>query len=214
MKRRGLSLAEVLMGIFLMATVMSLMMLLLFPSLWMWRSEQAHSEVQQGVLVAVSRLQQMLLNCEFESLTVVGSPPALAFQEVVGEGTGFDAVSGNPILETQAQVVYRDAATRRIIHKTWSKAPPALNGIDFNATSSHLIRLGPGHIAQVVASSLNPRVLAANVEIFELSDDDKDLTILNPPIHARIRCQLTMEQSNKQEGFEMTLSVTPRSLRL
>lgn len=213
MKRRGLTLAELLMAMFLLATVTSMMMMLLFPSLWMWRAEQAHSEVQQGVLVACSRLQQMLLNCQLESLTVSTAPAGIALQEVVSDSAGFDAVSGNPILESQVQVVYYDSGSRKVIQKTW-KDTPALAGISFTSTPCHLVRLSPAHIAQVSSSGLQPRTMATNVEVFEISDQDKDLTVINPPLTIRVRCQLTLLQSPKQEAFEMTVAVTPRSLRL
>ena len=46
--KRGFSLPEVLVVMFLSGTVLSLIAALLLPSLWMWRVESARGEAQQG----------------------------------------------------------------------------------------------------------------------------------------------------------------------
>lgn len=215
MKRRAVSLLELLMAMFLLATVTAMMLALLFPSMWLWRGEQNQSEVQQAVLVACSRIEQGLLNCQAESLTLIKSPDALGFQQVLSDGAGFDPVSGNPILESRVHVFYHDVAGRRLFQGTWSKAPPNLSGIDFAANPSHLVRLSATQLRQVTdGPPSDQHVLARHVEAFQVSDRDGDLALYDYPVSVRLRCQWTAQESYKQENYEMTIKVTPRSMRL
>jgi prepilin-type N-terminal cleavage/methylation domain-containing protein len=214
LKRAGFSLIEMLVVMFLMGTIGALIMGLFFPSIWMWKSQQAYSDVQQACMIATTRLEQRLLNCQMESLVVLSNGHTLCFQQVVTNGGGFDVAQGNPVLESRINIVYLDSQNRQIREKVWS-GQPVLTGVDFTALPNHLVRLNPTQISQLIGNSaLRSEALAHFIESFEISDSDGDTTLLTLPLVVKVRCKLTEAQSTKREEHEMVFKISPRSQSL
>ena len=60
--RKAFTLAEVIVAVFLLATVLGLVIGLLFPSMFMFRAEAARGDAQQAAMVLTTKLQRALLN--------------------------------------------------------------------------------------------------------------------------------------------------------
>lgn len=203
-----------LVVMFLMGTIGALIMGLFFPSIWMWKSQQAYSDVQQACMIATTRLEQRLVNCQMESLVLLPDGHSLSFQQVATNGGGFDVARGNPVLQSQVNIVYLDSTSRQIREKIWASQPP-LAGVDFLAIPNHLVRLTPVQIQGLInENALRSDALAHFIESFEISDSDGDISLLTLPLVVKVKCKLTDAQSTKREEHEMQFKISPRSQSL
>jgi hypothetical protein len=203
-----------LVVMFLMGTIGALIMGLFFPSIWMWKSQQAYSDVQQACMIATTRLEQRLLNCQMESLVLLPDGHTVSFQQVVSNGGGFDVARGNPVLQSRVNIVYLDRINRQIREKIWAGQPP-VTGVDFLALPNHLVRLTSAQIQALVSdNSLRSDPLAHFIESFEISDSDGDISLITLPLVVKVKCKLTDAQSTKREEHEMHFKISPRSQSL
>lgn len=215
--RRGFTLPEILVVMFLSLTVLTMLAGLLVPSVWMWRVESARGDAQQAVMMVTTRLQRMLLNSQVETVTIAQDKKAISFQEIVESGVPFDATTGMPIMQNRFRVFFLDAK-KRVVMKTWgpSEGPPVLSGYDFTDTAKHPQRLSLPDLEQIRATpNGKEQVIARNVSVFNVTDADDDLTLLDPPIRCIVECAVDTSQQGAvtNQTCRMQVSVNPRSLR-
>lgn len=217
--RRAFTLAEILVVMFLLATVLGLVVGVLFPSLFMFRAESARGDAQQAAMILTTRLQRGLLNTSLEWVTISGMPVAVAYREVDPDNP-YDSASGAANFAHLFQIIRYDAGLKKVYQRPWPPGPPDPTSAsleqpyDFNHVN--LSKLTPGDLATIChAPSSKERTLADHVESLVITDQDGNPALLNPPLKIIATCSVDnfTEGRNKPERYQMEVSVSPRCQR-
>jgi len=220
MKRRAFSLAEMIVALFLLGTMMAMALALFFPTLWMFRAESGRNDVQQSVLLLTNRLRTALLNTATEWVSLAPDGSALSVRSL-NEQSPFDPVSGAAQFRPEFVVYHYQAARRRVLTRPWPPGPPSPSDTSvleraYDFASPTLEKLS-GVDLLTICSQTSPeeRVLAREVELFTVYDQDASAALLTPPIQVRVACKIDNvgAAAGKSERYELTFSVTPRSQR-
>lgn len=217
--RKAFTLAEVLVAVFLLATVLGLVVGMLFPSLFMFRAEAARGDAQQAAMILTTKLQRALLNTSLEWVTVSTVPVAVAYREV-NPDSPYDPASGAANFQPCFQIIRYDAGNKKVYQRPWPPGPPAPN----SASLEQAYDFGHTNMGKLTAADLGTichspssreRTLADHVESLVLSDQDGDLALLNPPLRITATCVVeNPSQGNRsKERYELEVSVTPRCQR-
>jgi len=217
--KRAFTLAEVLVSVFLFGTVMAMVLGILFPSLFMFKAESARSDAQQSAMLLTTRLQRALLNSATEWVTLASDPMAVSYREV-NPNSPYDPGSGAARWQPSFQIVRYDAARRKVYEKAWPPAPPSTSdsSLQQNYDFSHPT-LSKLTIADLVLICQHPydkeRTLADHVESFIVTDQDGDITMLQPPLKISAVCSVANNGQGRQtvERYRLDVSVTPRCQR-
>lgn len=206
------------MAMFLLAMIMGMLAQLFLPSMWMFQKEMAITEVHQCVMVAMRRLTVGLLNTSLETVTLVKDPApaatipaALSFIEV----TGFSA-SGSPVLGNRFEIHYFDRPKGQLKQRFWAPGQyPTLAGYTFGQPNPPVLS-----VADLWQICRNPdpvrpdRVVARNLTEVILTDDDNNLSLLNPPLLLSVSASVAVSSSQgRVEKWSLSTRVTPRSMR-
>ncbi|MFN8611241.1 MAG: type II secretion system protein [Vulcanimicrobiota bacterium] len=217
--KRGFSLAELTVAIFLLATVLGLVVGVLFPSLFMFRAESARGDAQQAAMILTTKLQRALLNTSLEWVTVSNLPVAVAYREV-DPANPYDAASGAANFQRLFQIIRYDGGLKKVYQRPWPPGPPDPTSpsleqpYDFNHVN--MSKLTPGDLATIChAPSSRERTLADHVESLILTDQDENLTQLSPPLKIVATCTVDnfSEGRKSTERYQLEVSVSPRCQR-
>ncbi|MBI3929706.1 MAG: hypothetical protein HY319_29470 [Armatimonadetes bacterium] len=206
MERRGFTIPEMLVVCFLAIIVLFLIVGLLFPSFSMFRTQSAASDAQQSALLFMHEMNTGLLNTLLETVTIGSDPIAISYQ-VVQEANSFSAADGSPLMSDTFVVVHYDSGRRMVLMED-CEVPPG--------DESQPRRLSVAELQSVISEvSGEERVLARHVEDLKITDHDEDLALLNPPVRLTITCTVDISAGGaiKEERYQMTTLVTPRSVR-
>lgn len=220
MKRRAFSLAEIIISLFLLSTMLAMALGLFFPTIWMFRAESGRNDVQQGVLLLTHRLRSALLNTSTEWVSLAADGSALGLRGL-NEQSPFEAVSGSAQFRPEFVVFHYDPSRRKVLTRPWPPGPPSptdLSALEraYDFSSPTLERLSPADLLKVCSlTSPEERVLAREVELFSVYDQDSSVALITPPIRVRVACKIDNvgAATGRSERYELTLSVTPRSQR-
>ena len=217
--RQGFTLAEVLVSMFLMATVMALMLALLFPSLFMFKAESARSDAQQSAMLLTTKLQRGLLNSSLEWVTISAQPVAIGYREVNSDAP-YDPANGTAQWQPCFQIVRFDSTQHKAYQKPWPPGPPdpGAASLDqaYDFTHPALAKLTMADLADICLQPNNQeRTLADHVESLVITDQDGDLGTLQPPLKVSATCSVENNGQGRQtvERYQLTISVTPRCQR-
>ncbi len=205
--RQGYTLLEVIVASSLMLVILSLMVALLVPSFSLFRRQSGKSDSYRACLLLVHRFQQELQNSMLETVTIAVDHQAVAWQ-LGNVDPPFSASSGQPIMadrfsvlfyETQEQKVYLQQAAGSAGGPSTIPQRLTLPEIDFCRSNTDSSR----------------RVMAHSITDFRVTDDDNNLDLMRPPLHLSLTCviETTGTETNDEESFTLTASVTPRSVR-
>lgn len=219
MRRRGFNLAELMVALFLLGTVLALVLGLLFPSLFMFRAEAARGDAQQAAMVLTTKLQRALLNTSLEWVTISALPVAVAYREV-NSSAPYDPASGAAVFLPQFQIVRYDEGARKVYQRAWPPGPPEPTSpllqqpYDFgHVNMSKLTAPDLGTICH--QPSDKERTLADHVESLVITDQDGAPDLIHPPLKIVATCSVDnfSEGRNKVERYQLEVSVTPRCQR-
>lgn len=207
MRRRGFTLPEVLTVALLMGIVLFLLGALFYPTAKLFRTQDAASETQQGVLLFVQRVEEGLLNTQLETVTVGLNVPCISWQQPNPENP-YSAADGTPIMAPRFTILTYDAPTGRVLTREYDVAAstdpkkPQRLAVDVLETQAG-VRDG------------KERVLCRNVSGLEITDQDGDPVLLDPPLRLTVECAIdtSMQGAITEERFTMTTRVSPRSSR-
>jgi hypothetical protein len=215
--RRGFTLLETLIGLFLFAAVTGLMLALFFPSMWMFHSASGRNDAQQSVLLLVSRVRNSLLNTALEWVTISQNPPAVSLREA-REDAPFEPVSGAAQFSGRFLVFRYEEAARKVLWRHWPPGPPAPGALsqvyDFASPTLSALRV-PDLVAICAATHPEERTIANEVDSFSIRDSGSEPGMLTPPltIKAVVSYVNPGPGARKTEQFELTALVTPRCQR-
>lgn len=155
---RGFSLPEVLVGMSLLALVLTLTAQVLSPSLRIWNLDQARSTVEATGMLLERRLAAELLTTARTSITTLASPPAVSFLVP----RGYDPETGSTLWS--GFVVYAlDRENRLLYRKVWPNPKAALQvpplSYSFPATSS--FRLTSDQLRRIATTNNGTEVRVA-----------------------------------------------------
>lgn len=215
MRRRGFTLAEMMVVIFLLLIVGSMVAQVMVPSLIMFRLGTSRSDVQQGPMIFSHFMQRMLMNAPVESVAIGTSPTAIAWLDVREEAP-YDISTGDPRTADAFSIVWFDRAAGRVWAKRWPPAPPSLGGYDLSAPSRVPPVLSAADLRQICGTrNGTERVLVKDVSDLAVTDDaglTEGLLVL--PLRLSITCsQRSGARDEKPESFTLTTRVSPRSTR-
>lgn len=217
--RKAFTLAEVIVAVFLLATVLGLVIGLLFPSMFMFRAEAARGDAQQAAMVLTTKLQRALLNTSLEWVTISTLPVAVAYRET-NPDSPYDPASGAAVFQPYFQIIRYDAATKKVFQRPWPPGPPEPTSpsleqpYDFGHTNMSKLTLAD--LSTICHSpGTKERTLADHVESLVLTDQDGDPGLLHPPLRIGAICVVeNPSQGNRsKERYQLEVSVTPRCQR-
>lgn len=215
--KRGFTLTELLVVMFLSIIVLFLVGQLVIPSLLLFNMESAATEAQQGTFILMGRLRQDLLNTEVDTVTISQDPVAISFQEVE-EAIPFDSTTGLPNLENRFTVYYWNQADQVVYRRTWPPNPPDLGSAYDFSNPTRPLRLTPDHLRTITEQPNDRlRVIARNVSEFVVEDDDADPTLLHPPFRVKVTCTVNNNRAGqgdaKVETATLETKIMPRNVR-
>ena len=208
-----------LVALFLLGTVLALVLGVLFPSLFMFRSEAARGDAQQAAMVLTTKLQRALLNTSLEWVTISTTPVAVAYREV-NPDSPYDPASGAASFLPQFQIIRYEAGAQKVYQRPWPPGPPEPTApslqqpYDFSHVNlSKLTIPDLGAICHQV--SPQQRTLADHVESLVITDQDASPELLNPPLKIVATCSVDNFSSGRKstERYQLEVSVTPRCQR-
>lgn len=217
----GLTLAELLTVVFLLAVVFTMVAQVMVPSAYLFHIQSTRSNVQQGPLLFTHHVQKAIINTQAESITYIQNPTALSWVDVRDDG--FDAVTGCPRQDPRFSILYYDAAGGRIWRKTWPPGPPVSPDVavyDFVAAREPLA-LSMKDLRTICATvNGTDRVLVKDVvelTIQDGADQASSTGALVLPLRFSITCEaraaIARSSDTQKERFTLESQVEPRSLR-
>jgi hypothetical protein len=222
--RLGFTMAELMVVAFLLIVVFAMVAQLLFPSLMLFRVQNARSEVQQSAIVSVHWINHALQNTLIESITVGSNPTSISFLEV-NEADPYDTTLGRPKTLPRFVILWHDQDEKKIKAREWPPGPPppptSPSPDDYPfATSFVPLCLKPEDLRVIsLATTHGYRVIAKNVESFIIADNVNDPASgsLYPPLRFSIVCASFSRarggREAQEERFSMTTQVYPRTTR-
>jgi type II secretory pathway pseudopilin PulG len=217
--RRAFTLAEILVVLFLLSTVLGLVVGVLFPSLFMFRAESARADAQQAAMILTTRLQRALLNTSLEWVSISAVPVAVAYREV-DPNNPYDSASAAANFAHLFQIIRYDAGLKKVYQRPWPPGPPDPTSAaleqpyDFNHVN--MSKLTAADLATICHSpSSKERTLADHVENLVITDQDANLAQLTPPLKIVATCSVDNFSNgrHKPENYQLEVSVTPRCQR-
>ena len=217
--KRGFTLAEMLVAVFLLATVLGLVVGVLFPSLFMFRAESARGDAQQAAMVLTTKLQRSLLNTSLEWVTISTLPVAVAYREI-NPDSPYDPATGAATFQPCFQIIRYDSEKKKVYQKPWPPGPPQPTSASleqpYDFGHINMSKLSLADLSTICHSpSAQERTLADHVESLVLSDQDGDPLLLNPPLRIVATCVVeNPAQGNRsKERYQLEVAVTPRCQR-
>jgi hypothetical protein len=198
---------EVLVSFGLLLLATGMMVALFVPSMSLFRRQTGKSDSYRGCLMMMEKFRVGLLNAQMETLTIAADGKAVSWQ-LVQEDPPFSGTSGDPLMSPDFGVIFYQAAEQKVYYKTYHDGSSA--GPDRPAVLD-LPELG------LACNSNSPetRVLAQNIVEFQIEDKNGNVTLLEPPIRLTIKCEIDTKgtETNDVEAYQLTTSVSPRSMR-
>lgn len=203
----GVTIVEMLVGMGLLVLVTAMMISLLLPSFALFRRQSGQSDAYRSCLLLVDRFRQELLNTQLETITIAPDFGAISWQKSQAEPP-FSGTNGEPMMEDKFQVLFYESSGG---HVFLVEVPGSGSGV-----STIPSRLTPEALESLRSPSAGePRTLARDITAFQVTDGDSTLPLISPPFRLTITCTIDTKgrETNDQESFSMTASVTPRSQR-
>jgi len=217
--RRGWTLAELIVVLFLFGTVFALVLGVLFPSLYMFKAESARGDAQQAAMILTTKLQRALLNTSLEWVTLTDVPVAVAYREVNPDAP-YDPASGTAVWQPKFQIIRFDPGNHKVYQRPWPPGPPDPTSASlqqpYDFAHINMKKLTAGDLGTIChQASSQERTLADHVEELVLTDQDNNLSLIDPPLKIIATCSVeNIGQGRKTvEKYQMEVAVTPRCQR-
>lgn len=119
MKRRGLTLVELMVVVGLLSLLLVLCIQIVDPSIRVWELNRARADLDQAAIVAMGRLQRDLLATHRDAISYRAAGPCVVAFPVP---TRYEALTGKPIFDRWA--LYSLDPTNRVLYRREWNVPP------------------------------------------------------------------------------------------
>ncbi len=155
MRPRAFTLIEVMTVAFLSLIVLSMVGSLMWPSVALYRREQASSDAYQSALMVMHKLTPELLDASQDSVTLrqdpTGAiPSAVSFVKVVGFSP-----AGAPLYGDRVVFFYFDKARRRVVRGVWQPKTAPLAAADYALDRPDPPQLTPDELLTLCQADLS-----------------------------------------------------------
>ena len=205
--RRGFTLFETLVSFGLLLLATGMMVALFVPSMSLFRRQTGKSDTYRGCLMLMEKFRIGLMNSQLETVTVHPNGRAVSWQ-LVEDNPPFSGTSGDALMSQNFAILYYVEDENRVYYKVYPYAGAG------GADQPSILSIADLDTA-IVADSNRNNVIGRNIVEFEITDKDGDVGLLEPPLTLSIVSEVDTkgQETNDEETFSLTTSVTPRSMR-
>jgi prepilin-type N-terminal cleavage/methylation domain-containing protein len=193
-RRRGLSLVELIVSLFLFGLLSSCIAVLIRTGLEYLRQAEARAELQRSSLFVLSEMTREIAESSRDAIRLAdpGEPPGLVYASP--RGTNGVSYINNRLAWKQLACIYLDDSNHLLMKAREDLASastfvPDLSPLGLNRSVSHFVALNPG----------SKNVLARNVSAFEVSGTG----------HLTLRLEVSLEEGSFTSRLSSQTGVSP-----